>query len=149
MVTDKEKGSVSVHDITGFAELASLTASDADHTTEVYKRFDKPVARDLLYYKCELLKLEALQDQYDCEDALNARRPDNANNLPRRIGTNTRDWVFFKHQAAREAEAKDKNNKRWKKRINLTMEIWLILKKYRLFFFLAHPAHLLAKPIPS
>src|SRR5438045_7092742 len=76
MATDEEKGSVSIRYITGFGELASLIASDLDHTTAVFKRFDKLAARDLLYYECELLELEILQDQYDREDAFDARRPD-------------------------------------------------------------------------
>jgi hypothetical protein len=105
MAPDEEKGSMSIRYITGFGELASLTASDVDHTTEVYKRFDRLAVRDLLYYECELLELEALQDRYDCEDALDARRPENADDLRRRIRTNARDWSSFKHKATKETEA--------------------------------------------
>lgn len=131
METDEEKGSIGVHYITGFGELASLIASDADHTTAVYKRFDKLAARDLLYYESELLELEALQDQYDREDALDARKTDNADDLQRLIRTNARDWVSFKHRAAKEAEANDRDNQRWKKRMDLAMEIRSTLKDYR------------------
>jgi hypothetical protein len=131
MATDEEKGNVSIHYITGFGELASLTASDADHTTEVYKRFDRLAARDLLYYECELLELEALQDRYDCEDALDARRPDDAHDLRQRIRTNARDWMAFKHQATKEIEAGNKSDERWKKRMDLAMQIRSTLKEYR------------------
>jgi hypothetical protein len=128
MATDEEKGSVSIHYIRGFGELASFTASDADHTTEVYKRLDRLAARDLLYYECELLELEALQDRYDCEDSLDAKRPDDADDLRRRIRTNARDWLSFKHQAAREADPGDKSDERWKKRMDLAMQIRSTLK---------------------
>ncbi|KAH8588323.1 hypothetical protein B0O99DRAFT_693606 [Bisporella sp. PMI_857] len=131
MVTDEEKGSIGVHYIKGISELASLIASDTDHTTAVYKRFDKLATRDLLYYECELLELEALQNQYDREDALDARRPDNADDLQQRIRTNARDWASFKHQAAKETKANDKNDERWKKRMDLAMEIRSTLKEYR------------------
>jgi hypothetical protein len=133
MATDEEKGSVSVHYITGFGELASLIASDSDHTTAVYKRFDKLAARDLLYYECELLELEILQDQYDREDAFDAKKPDQPDDLRRRIRINARDWVSFKHRAAKEAEANDQNNGRWKQRMDLAMEIRSTLKEYRSF----------------
>ncbi|CAG9982110.1 unnamed protein product [Clonostachys byssicola] len=123
MATDEEQANINVHYITGFGELASLIASDEDQTTAVYKRFDKLAARDLLYYECELLELEALQNQYDREDALDARKPDNADNLQWRIRTNARDWVSFKHRAAQEAEANDKSDERWKKRMDLAMEV--------------------------
>lgn len=131
MATDEENGSVNVHYITGFGELASLIASDADHTTAVYKRFDKLVARDLLYYECELLELEALQDQYDCEDVLDAKKQNNADDLRRQIRTNARDWVSFKHDAAKAPEANGKNDERWKRRMDLAMEIRSTLKEYR------------------
>ncbi|CAH0025574.1 unnamed protein product [Clonostachys rhizophaga] len=131
MATDEEQANISVHYVTGFGELASLIASDEDQTTAVYKRFDKLAARDLLYYECELLELEALQDQYDREDSLDARKPDNADNLQRRIRTNARDWVSFKHRAMKEAEANDKSDERWKKRMDLAMEVRSTLKEYR------------------
>ena len=142
MATDEEKGSVRVHYITGFGELASLIASDSDHTTAVYKRFDKLAARDLLYYECELLELEVLQDQYDREDAFDARRPDQPDDLRRRIRTNARDWVSLKHRAAKEAEANDQHNdERWKKRMDLAMEIRSTLKEYRSFLSLPSTPH--------
>ena len=130
MTTDEEKGSLGLHYITGFGQLASLIASDTDHTTAVYKRFDKLAARDLLYYECELLELEALQDQYDREDALDARKTENADDLRRRIRTNARDWVSFKHRAKEEG-TNNKNDERWKKRMDLAMEIRSTLKEYR------------------
>ncbi|OAQ60267.1 hypothetical protein VFPPC_16788 [Pochonia chlamydosporia 170] len=123
-------GNISIHYITGFGEIASFIASDADHTTAVYKRFDKLAARDLLYYECELLELEAPQDQYDREDAIDARRLDNAD-LQRLIRTNARDWLSFKQRAMKEEESNDKDNQRWKKRMKLAMDIRATLKAYR------------------
>lgn len=130
MAPDEEKGTVGVHYITGFGALASLIASDADHTTAVYKRFDKLAARDLLHYECELLELEARQDQYDREDALDAEKQDSADDLQMRIRINARDWASFKHAAATDAAASGDKAARWKKRMDLAMEIRSTLKEY-------------------
>lgn len=74
MSSNAEKGIVGVHYITGFASLADAIASDADHSTAIYKRFDRLAARNLLYMQSELCELEQLQECYDQEDKQNADR---------------------------------------------------------------------------
>ena len=69
MATDEEKTTGSQHYLTGFGSLVHFIASDRDHSASSYKTFDSLAARDLLYHEAELLELEALQEQYDREDA--------------------------------------------------------------------------------
>lgn len=47
----------------GFGSLASFIASDEDHSTSIYKRFDDLASRNLLYFQSELAELAALQQK--------------------------------------------------------------------------------------
>ena len=120
-----EAGKVNI--LTGFGSLAHIISSDADHSTEVYKRFGKLAARDLLYYEAELLELEELQEQFDREDALDAGKLNNVNlELWHKVRKNARHWQSFK-ESAQHGSPED----RWKKRMDLAMQIRTTLKEYR------------------
>lgn len=51
-----------------FPSLTEFIASDADHTSLVFKRFDKLAARNLLYLQSELAELQARQNEFDAQD---------------------------------------------------------------------------------
>jgi hypothetical protein len=116
-----------VNMLTGFGSLAHLIASDVDHSTEVYKRFGTLAARDLLYYEAELAELEALQEQYDVEDAVDGGKLDDiTSDLSYHVRRNARNWQSFKESAGNGS-----NDERWKKRMDLAMRIRRTLKEYR------------------
>lgn len=68
MENDIEKGNTRTVYIKGYPSLSSFIASDSDHSTFIFKRFDRTSARNILYLQSELAELEALQDEYDRED---------------------------------------------------------------------------------
>src|ERR1700744_555279 len=127
MAVDEEKTSGTEHYLSGFGSFAHFLASDHDHSTAVYKSFNKLAARDLLYYQAELLELEALQDQYDREDANEAHKADCLSPQWLQIRQNARDWAAFK-QSAQESTSQ---GLRWKKRMDLALKIRGTLKEYR------------------
>ena len=59
---------VPVHYVKGYPSLAAFIASDADRSTQIYRRFDRLAARNLLYLQSELAELEARQDSLDAAD---------------------------------------------------------------------------------
>ena len=122
MSTDEEKAKIKVHYISGFGSLSALIANGIDHGTAVYKRFDKLAARDLLYYESQILELEALQEQYDREDAQDVKQDDE---LASQIRNSSRQWKSF------EAAGDGQDDGRWSNRMKLAMEIRSILKSYR------------------
>lgn len=134
MDADKEKGQAYSY-ISGFGSLADFMSSDEDHSTAVYRRFDRLAARDLLYYQSELARLEALQDEYDIEDAKDALGPDP--DYGRDIRSYARDWEKLR-RAAEGASPSDANasrggdvKARWAARMTLAREIRETLKAYR------------------
>lgn len=68
MRNDPEKDAVEVHYVPGYPSLAAFIASDPDHSTAIYRRFDRLSARNLLYLQAELLALEKKQDELDKQD---------------------------------------------------------------------------------
>jgi hypothetical protein len=52
----------------GFPSLAAFIASDNDHTSLVFRRFDLLAARNLLYLQSELAEMEAQLETFDAED---------------------------------------------------------------------------------
>ncbi|KAG9192916.1 hypothetical protein G6011_11650 [Alternaria panax] len=68
MPNDKTDPESRTHYLSGFPSLAHLVASDRDRTTLLYKRFDEPAARNLLYLQSELAELEAKQRAFDQHD---------------------------------------------------------------------------------
>jgi VIT1/CCC1 family predicted Fe2+/Mn2+ transporter len=126
-MADEEKSARPQQYLTGFGSFANFISSDSDHATAVYKTFDKLTARDLLYYEAELLELEALQDQFDHEDATDVDKVDSFSPEWFRIRQNARDWSSFK-QSSQEPSAA---GARWKRRMDLAMQIRATLKEYR------------------
>jgi hypothetical protein len=58
---DIEVGRRNARPLDGYPSLAEFIASDPDHTSLVFRRFDKLAARNLLYLQSELAELEAKQ----------------------------------------------------------------------------------------
>lgn len=106
----------------GFASLADLIASDADHATAIFRRFDRLAARDLLFYQSELAELQAQQDEYDREDSeAIAEFSDEWHEVRR----SAQDWSTFKRSAD-----DDLDDGRYRKRMQLAMRIRTTLKQY-------------------
>ncbi|KAH9908475.1 hypothetical protein F4778DRAFT_717352 [Xylariomycetidae sp. FL2044] len=129
---DIEKGNFGYHYVSGFGSLADFIASDEDHSAAIYSRFDRLSARDLLYYQSDLAELQTLQDQYDIEDAQdveNLKKPE----FGPHIRKHTRDWVKWKYSAgvSQGPASAHIQNERWKKRMDLAMEIRVTLKDYQ------------------
>lgn len=123
MSIDPEKTSDAVLYLTGFGSFSNVIASDDDHTSAIYKRFDKLCARDLLYYQSELAELQRRQDLYDKEDAIDviALTSDDWEHIRR----NAQDWTTLKESAEI-----DPPDGRWRKRMDLAMEIRKVMKEY-------------------
>ena len=68
MSKDLEKGGIDVTYVEGYPSLAAFIASDRDHSSVVYKRFDRLSARNILYLQSELQELQSQQDKLDKED---------------------------------------------------------------------------------
>jgi hypothetical protein len=68
MPGDVDKEGMQIRYATGYASLAAFIASDPDHSTAIYRRFDELSARNLLYLQSELAELKARQDELDQED---------------------------------------------------------------------------------
>jgi hypothetical protein len=68
MRNDPEKHTIEVNYVPGYPSLAAFIASDPDHSTAIYRRFDRLSARNLLYLQAELSILEKKQDELDKED---------------------------------------------------------------------------------
>jgi hypothetical protein len=70
MRSDIEKDAVEVNYVSGYPSLAAFIASDLDHSTAIYRRFDRLSARNLLYLQSELVALEKQQDELDKQDLI-------------------------------------------------------------------------------
>jgi hypothetical protein len=69
MQNDPEKDAVEVNYVPGYPSLAAFIASDPDHSTAIYRRFDRLSTRNLLYLQAELVTLEKKQDGLDQHDS--------------------------------------------------------------------------------
>lgn len=154
MALDEEKDQKGYNYVPGFGSLADFIYSDNDHSTVVYRRFDKLAARDLLYYQSELGRLQALQDGFDIQDAKDIedfQKPDDWLD----IRSHATDWAKFKEAADISSSVASSSSPnvstvegRWKKRMELAMEIRRTLKDYREALIqestlpsLRHPSH--------
>ena len=99
--------------IRGFPSLADFISSDADHSSIIFRRFDRLSARNLLYLQSELAELEAQQDAFDSEDF--KATMDEKSIL--------RDWKEFKDRAKA-------GSKRDVERMDLAKRIQRALKEY-------------------
>jgi hypothetical protein len=114
MVNDVEKDVFEVVYVKGYPSLAAFIASDRDKSTAIYRRFDRLSARNLLYLQSELQELEERQDAFDAEDLHGGLQEKKS----------ARNWQVLKKKA------KQQNNEREKKRLDLVFEIRDKLKEY-------------------
>ncbi|ETS74077.1 hypothetical protein PFICI_13943 [Pestalotiopsis fici W106-1] len=125
----EEQDNTNRYYISGFGALADFIDSDEDHSTAVYSRFGRLAARDLLFYQSELAELQSRQDQYDLEDANEAL---SSSETRRTIRQHTRDWVTFQNIASANTPTSDTyTSDRWKKRMDLAMNIRKTLVEYQ------------------
>ena len=90
MHSDPEKDVFQLDYVSGFPSLAAFIATDPEHSTALYRRFDRLSARNLLYLQSELVTLEKRQDELDRQDLLS----DELN-----AKESARDWDILKARA--------------------------------------------------
>lgn len=128
--------------VSGFGSLASFMASDADHSTFVYRRFDRLATRDLAYYQSQLSQFQAKQDELDIADReIVDSKGDDREDQCNRIRDCAQDWDTFQRTALglqtgspHEGPANDTQchfNEPWRERMDLAMKIRATLKEYR------------------
>jgi hypothetical protein len=100
----------------GFPSLAAFIARDPDHTSLVFKRFDRLAARNLLYLQSELAELQAKQDQFDAQDQALGMGNFHAKEC-------AMNWESFR-------DASKANNDQQKERMKLVVDIREKLKEY-------------------
>lgn len=67
-LSDLEQDGMKITYLASYASLAKFVSSDPDHSTAIFKTFDRLAARNLLYLQSELAELQAQQDRYDDDD---------------------------------------------------------------------------------
>ncbi|KAH7074132.1 hypothetical protein FB567DRAFT_190544 [Paraphoma chrysanthemicola] len=102
----------------GYPSLAAFIASDPDHTSLVFKRFDKLAARNLLYLQSELAELQAKQDQFDTED----QSLEHGSLESKACAMN---WERFRHASG------EVDNEKQRERMKLVTDIRTKIKEYR------------------
>ena len=114
MALDPEKDRTELSYVKGYPSLAAFIASDIDHSSVLYKRFDKLAARNSLYLQSELAELERRQDELDREDLVHGD-----------LGAKkaARDWTAFKDAATVVGSKAEE-------RMELVMEIREKIKEY-------------------
>jgi hypothetical protein len=108
---------MSLAPLDGFPSLAAFIASDPDHTSLVFRRFDKLAARNLLYLQSELAELQAKQDQFDVQD----QSHEHGSRGGRECAMN---WESFC------AASQEADNEMQKERMKLVIDIRAKLKDY-------------------
>ncbi|KIV85583.1 hypothetical protein PV11_01261 [Exophiala sideris] len=67
MPSDEEKGN-GPEELVGFADVASFLADDKEHSSSIYRRYERLAARNLLYLQAELRELELELEELDRDD---------------------------------------------------------------------------------
>ncbi|KAF2963919.1 hypothetical protein GQX73_g9659 [Xylaria multiplex] len=136
MALGKERGQA-WHYVPGFGSLADFIASDSDHSTAVYRRFDRLSSRNLLYYQSELARLEAIQDRFDIEDRRGVEDLKQADSWES-IRCNARDWDTLgqaagiaSHNADTPSSTATSIDERGRRRMAIAMEIRRTIKDYQ------------------
>lgn len=114
---DLEASSASIRPLDGFQSLSEFIASDFDHTSLVFERFDKLAARNLLYLQSELSNLQAQQDVLDAED----RSVEHGDRVTKECAMN---WEAFSTAAAT-------RDPKQEKRMELVQKIRKAMTEYR------------------
>jgi Skp family chaperone for outer membrane proteins len=104
----------------GYPSLAEFIASDHDHSTVVFRRFDRLSARNLLYLQSELTELEAKLDKLDEADLLGSLE----------TKQNARNWESLKAQA--QSQSQHTGASKELERVELVLEIRAKMKEYRM-----------------
>jgi hypothetical protein len=95
MHSDPEKDAVELKYVHGYPSLADFIASDPEHSTAIYRRFDFLSARNLLFLQSEVVELEADLRRFDQEDLRNTQTEDS---------DSARDFKTF-HEKAKDAQS--------------------------------------------
>jgi hypothetical protein len=99
----------------GFAGVATFIASDKEHSTSIYRQFQKIAARNILYLQSELRELELRQEEFDRDDANGDLDATQA----------AMDWQEFCDRA------RDPDDDRARERMQLVKDIREKVKEYR------------------
>ncbi|KIY01828.1 uncharacterized protein Z520_01966 [Fonsecaea multimorphosa CBS 102226] len=124
MQRDVEKDDVTVHYISGYADLATFISSDADGDTAIFKSFNTLASRDLLYMQSELAELEAKLGDMDREDAKHRLQSASWQTM----STASRDWGALKSATVSSPSPMQAH---FKKRMEHIVTIRQKLKEYR------------------
>lgn len=115
---DVESTGSSLRPVDGFPSLADFISSDPDHTSLIFKRFDKLAVRNLLYIQSELAELQAKQEQFDAED----QSIEHGSREAKECAMN---WETFKGRADSDEDLR--------KRLQLVRDIRAKMKEYRTY----------------
>ncbi|KAF7511280.1 hypothetical protein GJ744_004845 [Endocarpon pusillum] len=133
-LSDLEQDGMKITYLASYASLAKFVSSDPDHSTAIFKTFDRLAARNLLYLQSELAEFQAQQDRYD-EDDLKA-------------GITSHDWHKLR-QSSRDWNAlveNSKNDGRLRSRVQLAYKIRKKIKEYHEAMMLESAILSLRKP---
>ena len=122
-MSDDEEKRQEQFELVGFAGVADFIASDKEHSTSIYRQFQKIAARNILYLQSELRELELRQEEFDRDDAAGDLDAIQA----------AVDWQEFCDRA------RDPNDERAKERMQLVKEIREKVKEYRMSSPSGHP----------
>lgn len=103
--------------LTGYPSFSAVISSDPD--LQIYRRFDRLSARNILYLQSELLEAERRLDEFDAVDQTDAAIHGNLD-----VMLSIRCWESF----ARKARA---GNARERERMELIRQIRELVKEYR------------------
>ena len=115
MHNDPEKDSIEVNYVPGYPSLAAFIAKDPDHSTAIYRRFDRLSARNLLHLQAELSTLEKKQDELDRLDL-------NSDDLDAKDKARNWDTLLARAASGNDDEAKE--------RVKVAKEIREKIKEY-------------------
>ena len=114
-MSDDEEKRQEQFELVGFAGVADFIASDKEHSTSIYRQFQKIAARNILYLQSELRELELRQEEFDRDDANGDLDATQA----------AMDWQEFCHRA------RDPDDDRARERMQLVKDIREKVKEYR------------------
>ena len=119
MRNDSEKDAVEVNYVVGYPSLAAFIARDPDHSTAIYRRFDRLSARNLLHLQAELATLEKRQDELDKQDLM-------SDELDAKEKARNWDTLLARAESGRDDEAEErvKTAKAIREKIKEYSECW-------------------------
>ncbi|EXJ56300.1 uncharacterized protein A1O5_12567 [Cladophialophora psammophila CBS 110553] len=139
MRPDIEKNSITVHYISGYADLANLISSDVDGDTAIFQSFSALASQDLLYMQSEVAGLEAKLRDIDQQDERDFQERES---WPM-VSLASRDWGVLVQEAN---TPHSPMQARLKQRMDLIITIRQKLKQYREALLLESAILALRKP---